>query len=194
MKIETYTYPKSSFLSLEKDMEIITTAMMKNERLKKLLYYTTKDCLDRPQLTQEQNIELFGKNIKLIPKLYVDGSVYNYIIINFDNFSRNVTNPEFRDNIITFDIICHFDQWQLKDFQLRPYRIAAELDSIFDKQHLSGIGELEFLGANWIPINDEYAGLCLAYTAIHGEEDKKFMLNPDDDKQFVKEFNEMMNQ
>ena len=194
MKIETYTYPKSSFLSLEKDMEIITTAMMKNERLKKLLYYTTKDCLDKPQLTQEQNIELFGKNIKLIPKLYVDGSVYNYIIINFDNFSRNVTNPEFRDNIITFDIICHFDQWQLKDFQLRPYRIAAELDSIFDKQHLSGIGELEFLGANQIPINDEYAGLCLAYTAIHGEEDKKFMLNPDDDKQFVKEFNEMMNQ
>ena len=194
MKVQTYTYPKSSFLSLEKDMEIITSTMMKNERLKKLLYYTTKDCMDKPNLTQEQNIELFGKNIKLIPKLYIDSSVQNYIIVSFDNFSRNATNPEFRDNIIEFDIICHFDQWQLKDFQLRPYRIAAEIDSVFDKNHLSGIGELGFLGAYQTVLNDEYAGLCLMYSAIHGEEDKKNMLNPIDNEQFVADFNKMFNE
>ena len=194
MKIENYTYPKSSFLSLEKDMEIITSTMMKNDRLKKLLYYNTKDCLDRPKLTQQQEIEMFGKNIKLVPKLYVDGSVENYIIVSFDNFTKNATNPEFRDNIIEFDIICHFDQWQLKDFQLRPYRIAAELDSVFDKKHLSGIGELEFLGANQMVLTDKYAGLCLMYAAIHGEEDKKFMPNPADEEQFIQDFNKMFNQ
>ena len=194
MKIQTYTYPKSSFLSLEKDMEIITSTMMKNDRLKKLLYYNTRDCLDKPNLTEEQNIELFGKNIKLVPKLYVDGSVQNYIIVSFDNFTKNATNPEFRDNIIEFDIICHFDQWQLKDFQLRPYRIAAELDSVFDGTHLSGIGELEFLGANQMILTDEYAGLCLMYAAIHGEEDKKFMPNPADEAQFLKDFNKMFNE
>ena len=193
MKIQTYTYPKSSFLSLEKDMEIITSTMMKNERLKKLLYYTTKDALDKPELTEKQNIELFGKNIKLVPKLYVDGSVQNYIIVSFDNFTKNATNPEFRDNIIEFDIICHFDQWQLKDFQLRPYRIAAELDSVFDGTHLSGIGELEFLGANQMILTDEYAGLCLMYAAIHGEEDKKFMPNPADEEQFMADFDKMFN-
>ena len=193
MKFETYNYPKSSFLSLEKDMEIITEKMMKNDRLKKLLYYNTKDCLDKPNLTQEQSVELFGKNIKLVPKLYVDGSVQNYIIVSFDNFTKNATNPEFRDNIIEFDIICHFDQWQLKDFQLRPYRIAAELDSVFDKKHLTGIGELEFLGANQLILTDEYAGLCLMYAAIHGEEDKKGMLNPADEEDFVNNFNKMFN-
>ena len=30
MKIETYQYPKSSFLSLEKDMGIIVEMLMKN--------------------------------------------------------------------------------------------------------------------------------------------------------------------
>ena len=194
MKIQSYTYPKSSFLSMEKDMEIITSTMMKNDRLKKLLYYNTKDCLDKPNLTEEQNVEMFGKNIKLVPKLYVDGSVQNYIIVSFDNFTPNATNPEFRDNIIEFDIICHFDQWQLKDFQLRPYRIAAELDSVFDGTHLTGIGELEFLGANQMILTDEYAGLCLMYAAIHGEEDKKFMPNPADEKQFQEDFNKMFNQ
>ena len=194
MKIQSYTYPKSSFLSLEKDMEIITSIMMKNERLKKLLYYNTKDCLNQPELTEKENIELFGKNIKMVPKLYIDGSVQNYVIVSFDNFTKNITNPEFRDNIIEFDIICHFDQWQLDDFQLRPYRIAAELDSIFDKTHLSGIGKLEFLGANQMILTDEYAGLCLMYAAIHGEEDKKNMLNPINEELFLENFNNMMEQ
>ena len=66
----------------------------------------------------------------------------------------------------------------MQDFELRPYRIAAELDSMFNEQRLTGLGKLEFLGANQIILTDEYAGLCLMYQAIHGEEDKKKMLNP----------------
>lgn len=188
MKIDNVKIPKSSFLSIEKDMGIISNEMLKSDRLKRLLYHTTPDALSKPNLTQEQSIELFGKNIKLVPKLYVDGSVLNYIIISFDNFSTNATNPEFRDNIIEFDIVCHFDQWQLKDFQLRPYRIAAEIDSMFNNKHLTGIGTLQFLGASQIILTDEFAGLCLMYTAIHGEEDKKPMANPADNEAFIEDF------
>ena len=192
MKIETYTYPKSSFLALEKDMGIIVQMIMKNDRLKKMLYYTTKDCLDRPKLTKMQTNSLFGEQIKIVPKLYIDHSVLNYIIVSFDNFVPNRTNPEFRDNIIEFDIICHFDQWKLKDFQLRPYKIAAEIDSMFDEKHLTGIGKLKFLGANQMILTDEFAGVCLMYEAIHGGEDKIDMLNPEDQKQFEKDFAELM--
>ncbi len=188
MKINGVNIPKSSFLSIEKDLEIVVNHLCKNERLKRLLYYTTPDAIDKPNLDDEQMIQLFKKNIKLIPKLYVDGSVLNYVVISFDNFIPNDTNPEFRDNIIEFDIVCHYDQWHLKDYQLRPYRIAAEIDSMIDKTHLTGIGKLEFLGGNQIILTDEYAGLCLMYTAIHGEEDKKFMPNPNDEERFLKDF------
>lgn len=191
MKVEGYAIPKSSFLSVDKDMGIIAKQLLGNPRLKRLLYYTTKDALYQPNLTDEQSIELFGKNIKNVPKLYVDGSVLNYIIINFDNFTPNRTNPEFRDNIIEFDIICHYDQWTLEDFQLRPYRIAAEIDSMFDGKHLTGIGKTEFIGANQIILTDEFAGLCLMFRAVHGEEDKKFFPNPEDDKAFVEEFKQI---
>ena len=193
MKKEVYTYPKSSFLSMEKDMNLIVNMMMKNDRLKKMLHYTTRDCLNKPNLTIDQSYELFGKNIKLVPKLYVDKSVLNYIIVSFDNFTPNATNPEFRDNIIEFDIICHFDQWNMKDFELRPYKIAAEIDSMFNDKHLTGIGTLEFLGANQIILTDEFAGICLMYQAIHGEEDKKFMPNPADDEEFIDFFDTMYN-
>lgn len=184
--------PKSSFLSVEKDMNLIAGAMIKNERLKRLLHYTSRDALDRKNLTEDETLELFGKNIKIVPKLIVDKSVLNYIIINFDNFTPS-GNTEFRDNIIEFDIICHFDQWQLKDFALRPYKIAAEIDSMFDKKHLTGIGQLNFLGANQIILTDEFAGLCLMYQAVHGEEDKKNMPNPADEERFLEDWKEMIN-
>ena len=193
MKKEIYSYPKSSFLSTEKDMGIIVNMIMKNERLKKMLHYTTRDCLNKPNLSEDESLDLFGKNIKIVPKLYVDGSVLTYIIVSFDNFTPNDTNPEFRDNIIEFDIICHFDQWHMKDFESRPYKIAAELDSMFNGKHLTGIGELEFLGANKIILTDEYAGLCVMYQAIHGEEDKKKMPNPMDEEAFIANFDAMFN-
>lgn len=193
MKKVVYSYPKSSFLSTEKDMGIIVDYIMKNNRLKKMLHYNSKDCLDRPNLTEDESLELFGKNIKLVPKLYVDGSVLTYIIISFDNFTSNRTNPEFRDNIVEFDIICHFDQWQIKDFELRPYKIAAELDTMFNNKRLTGIGEVEFLGATQMILTDEYAGICLMYRVIHGEEDKQGALNPNVDRELIKNFDAMFN-
>ena len=191
MKINNYHPPKSSFLSINKDMRLLIDKFLANDRLCKLLYYTDRNALDKPKLTDDEKIGLFGQNLKIVPKVYVDGSVLNYIIINFDNFVES-SNPEFRDNIIEFDIICHFDQWQLKDFDLRPYRIAAEIDSMLNQQKLTGIGEIEFLGANQILLTDEFAGVCLMYRTYHGEEDKKKMPNPADQDKFEQEFKEMI--
>lgn len=193
MKIEGYKFPKSSFLAMEKDMNIIVDLLFKNDRLKKLLYYTNKNCLNEPDLTIEQTSGLFGKQIKIVPKLYVDGSVLNYIIISFDNFTQS-GNPEFRDNILEIDIICHFDQWHLKDFSLRPYRIAAEIDTMLNQQKLTGLGKLDFLGASQIILTDEYAGLCLMYSCVHGVEDQKEAGNPKENIDLINNFNKIFNE
>lgn len=198
-KIVSSKLPKSSFMSVQKDLTIIIDHMLQNNRLKKLLEYTTRDALHRPNLTQEQSIGLLQKNIKIVPKVYVDGSVLNYILISCDNFTPNMTNPQFRDNFITFDIICHFDQWNLEDMELRPYLIAAEIDSMFNEKHLTGIGTLQFAGCSQIVLNDEFAGLSLMFEAIHGGEDKNYnkdrrdLLDPNEEAQFIKDFNELQN-
>ena len=161
MKIENYQFNKSSFLSVEKDMSLIVDKMMSNQRLKKLLYYTQRDALRQPNLSEEESIGLLGSHIRIVPKLYVEAPV---------------------KADISFFIMCHYDQWQLEDFQLRPYRIAAELDSMFDKKRFTGIGRLEFQGAQGISISDELAGLHLSYRAIHGGEDKVHALSPEQEK------------
>jgi hypothetical protein len=101
---------------MEKDMGIIVDMIMKNNNLKKMLHYPSKDCLSRPPLSEEESLALFENKIKIVPKIYVDGSVLTYIVISFDNFTQNYQNPEFRDNTIEFDIICHFNEWQMTDF------------------------------------------------------------------------------
>ena len=194
MKKATYQFPKSSFISIEKDMGTIVDMMLKNNRLKKLLYYNLENCLFQENLTEDQSLELIEDGyIRMVPKLYVDKDVLNYIIISFDNFTPNMTNPEFRDNIISFDIICHFNQWQMPNFQLRPYKIAAEIDTLFNNRHLSGIGELQFLGANQILINDEFGGISLMYSAVHGEDDKINSPNEVDQEDMDSNFDEIFN-
>jgi hypothetical protein len=54
MRITNYEKPQSSFLSVEKDMGIIVDKIYKNPRIQRLLYYTTSDALDRPNLTDDQ--------------------------------------------------------------------------------------------------------------------------------------------
>ena len=195
MKIESYSFPKSSFLSIDKDMELLVNHFLKNDRLLKLLYYDTPNALSQPQVPQDKALAMFGKQIKIVPKLKVDQPEFCYIIISFDNFTPNMTNPEFRDNIVSFDIVCHFDQWNLGDFALRPYKIAAEIDSMFNKKRLTGIGTVDFIGANQIVLSDEFAGLTLMYQTIHGYrgEDSINALNPKEQEDINSNWDKIFN-
>jgi hypothetical protein len=88
--------------------------------------------------------------------------------------------------------VCHFDQWTLGDFALRPYKIAAELDTMFNNRKFAGIGLLEFVGATPIMLTDEFGGLCLMYRTVNGEDDKKHA--PVDQADIVKNFNKIFNE
>ncbi|MBO7212784.1 MAG: hypothetical protein J6V44_17515, partial [Methanobrevibacter sp.] len=78
MRVQNYQIPKSSFLSVEKDMSIITDWMLKNKRLKKLLHYTVPNAMELEPLSQKDSVALINKNIKMVPKLYIDEKVLNY--------------------------------------------------------------------------------------------------------------------
>jgi hypothetical protein len=52
--------------------------------------------------------------------------------ITYDSFTPNASNPYYRDHVVEIKIICHFANWDLGDYELRPYRIAGEIDSMLD--------------------------------------------------------------
>ena len=178
MKLNQYEFPKSSFLGLAKDTSIIMEKILKNKDLLKLLYYTTPDWRQQSDLTSSQIKTLFDKKmISNIPKVDASIEEKNYLRITYDAFSPNGTNEFYRDHIIELKIVCHFDNWDLGDYELRPYKIAGELDSMLNKQHLSGIGQLTFLSADQDIYDNEFGGITLRYVAIQGNEDKVNPLN-----------------
>ena len=146
MKVGQNYFPKSSFLSTDKDLSLIIKKIMENQRLLKMLYYTQKDCLNGKDLTQPQIFYMLDKQIKIVPKIEILEDCPIYIVITFDNYAPNNTNPEFRACTINFDILCHPDHWNLGNFALRPYKIAGEIDAMFNDTRITGIGKTKFIG------------------------------------------------
>lgn len=179
MQHNTYEYPKSSFLGMPKDVSIIMRKILGNQNVLRLLYYTNPDCLDRtkyPDVTTAQVQEMItNEQILTVPKVKIDqGDIKrNYLRVTFDSFTPNNTNTFYRDHVVEVRIICHFDTWNLLDFDQRPYRLAGEIDAMLADQRLTGIGLLTFLGASQDVYDIEYGGLTLRYLAVRGDEDKK---------------------
>ena len=172
MKHNSYEYPKSSLLGMPKDAAIIIDRILSNPNLLRLLVYETRDWQSQPLPNGEQIKELFTSHqISSVPKSKIDSKEKTYIRLTYGTVIRNASNPEYRDNTFGIDIICHYDNWDLGDFELRPYRVAGEIDAMLDKTHLTGIGELEFVSATPYVYNEEFAGVSLTYLAVRGHED-----------------------
>ena len=177
---------QSSFLSCEKDTEIILRKLFVESRpysddLKRLLVINTKDCLDDktnpiylkkleemklPQLIQQQYIT-FNPEIQL--EEYSE--VKSFINITYDDFLPNATNPQFRDYTLTIIVMSLLEYWDLGNYRQRPTKIAGFIDGILDNSRLTGIGAFQFIGGSEIAYPD-WGGYVLMYRAIHGSDDK----------------------
>lgn len=173
MKKNSYEYSKSSLLGMPKDAALIMDRILSNQNVLKLLCYNVRDWKDKPAVTGDMLKEMFEtKQISSVPKIKIDKPEKTYLRLIYGNIVRNATNPEYRDNTFGIDIVCHYDNWDLGNFELRPYRIAGEIDAMLDKTHLTGIGELEFISAVPYVYNEEFAGVTLTYLAVRGHEDQ----------------------
>lgn len=176
---------KSSFLSCEKDTEeilykLFIKSRQYSENLKRLLLIPNKDCLTNKEneeykkLLEQADLNYLRKNgyLKLEPKIRMleHEDKKSYIIMSFDNFTQS-GNPEFRDCIVTFDVICHIDTWDIGNYQLRPLKICGYIDGLLNKTRLSGIGTFQFMGCSELILNQDLAGYTLMYSAVHGSDD-----------------------
>lgn len=184
----------SSFLSCEKDTETIIEKLFVNSRpysddLKRLLVIGTEDCLDNKtnQVYLNKLKEMTLKKLRderyicIEPKIEIkeNEEIKSRIVIFFDNFVPNKTNPYYRDCILYIFIISPSDLWDIGNYRLRPIKMAGIIDGILNGASLSGIGTLNFLGCNEVILEHDLSGYLLMYEAIHGVDD---ILEPDDEE------------
>ena len=177
---------ESSFLSCEKDTESIIKKLFVDSKpysdiLKRLLIINTPDCLDDmtnqvylDKIRQTSVADLSKQGyVRLNPKITMgeNEEVKSYIVISFDNFRPNESNPYYRDCTVMIDILCHTDYWDIGNYRLRPIKIAGYIDGILNGTKLSGIGSFDFLGCNELVLGENLSGYCLVYDATHGVDD-----------------------
>lgn len=183
MRKDLVTKINSSFLSCEKDLELILKKLFIDhpdhaKTLKKLLVVNTKDCLDNPkydELVKSISLSQLVEEgyIKVCPKIRMPEheEVKAYILISFDNFTQSA-NSEFRDCIVSFDVICHSDYWDIGNYRQRPLKIVGYIDGLLDDCKLTGIGTFQFLGCNEVILNETLSGYTLSFSAVHGSDDR----------------------
>ena len=202
----------SSFFSCEIDAQTIIRKLFVesnpySDRLKRLLIINNPDCLDETNLDYKKLIDskplsvlrkegYIRTNPKIVRKQFEQ--IKSYILITFDNFSSNRTDPKFMDCTVNFDIICYDDEWDLDGFKERPIMIAGYIDGILNALtdenktatmgkkalgnniKLSGMGEYKFLGCNLVILNEDISMYTISYRATHLTEDKEKLEQEDE--------------
>lgn len=126
------------------NLQKIVSRLMANDNLIKLLYYTDKDPLAQPPLTDEQKQkEIFDKLIRIIPRVGPKETATSIIAIRVVKGEKDLNNSEFKNIVIAIETFVPLTQWYIKDSNLRPFAIMGEIESSLCGKTVNGLGRME---------------------------------------------------
>ena len=90
------------------------------------------------------------------------------MIINvfFDRFTKNSSNPYFKDALLIFIVLCSTGNCWKIDSGTRPVSIMHEIDTIFNKQRVIGLGEMEFITSDTYVASQKFIGYIMKYRFV----------------------------
>ena len=126
------------------NLQKIVSRLMANDNLVNLLYYTDKDPLSNPPLSQEQKQkEVFDKLIKIVPRVGPKETATSIIAIRVIKGSLDPTNSEFRNIRVEIETFVPLTQWYINDSNLRPFAIMGEIEESLSGKSINGLGKME---------------------------------------------------
>lgn len=126
------------------NLQKIMNRLMSNDKLVNLLYYTDKDPLSHPPLTQEQKRnEVFEKLIKIVPRIGPKEDAKSLISIRVVKGHSLIENSEFKNVLITVEVFVPLTQWLIKDSNLRPFAILGEVQESLNNKTINGLGKMQ---------------------------------------------------
>lgn len=126
------------------NLQKIMKRLMANDNLVNLLYYTDKDPLNQPPLTEDQKREeVYEKLIKVIPRVGPKETAHSIVAIRVISGSKLNSNTEFRNVKIGIEVFVPLTQWIIKDTNLRPFAILGEIEKSLDGKKINGLGKME---------------------------------------------------
>ncbi|GFN32598.1 hypothetical protein [Paenibacillus xylaniclasticus] len=153
----------TKFEEMNEYINSILTWLTDNQNLCKLIYYNDINPLRKPDLNDEDRIELTLDKILPLPKIPSDRLVNenSYLLVYLDNIEKG-GNIYFKDSLLCFDIICNLNLWRMVG-RLRPYAIMHELDEMFNNKSTLGVGKTQFYRSRMVWYSKDFCGYSLQY-------------------------------
>jgi len=178
-----------SFMSMENDREDVVRRLFVESRpysdiLKKLLVIDQPDCLDDSKHQYQTIVDDYSVArlksegfIRFSPKMLFRefDNVKSYIYVSFDDVAPSESNPEFNNMTMSVYCLCDPDPkyWELDDYAIRPWKMAGYVNGILNKSRMSGIGQVQFIGASELAFDENVAGVALNYLCVHWTDDQQ---------------------
>jgi hypothetical protein len=110
------------------NLQKIVKRLMANDNLVNLLYYTDKDPLSQPHLTEEEKTEkIFEKLIKIVPTVEPREDEKSVVAIRVVSGTKIRWNSEFRNISLSIEVFVPMTAWIFKNTNLRPFAILGEI-------------------------------------------------------------------
>ena len=126
------------------NLKLIIMRLLANDNLVKLLYYTDKDPLSRPNLSDDEKMGfIYNKLIRFIPRVGPKETDNSIVTVRCIAGHQNNENDQFKDVTISVEVFVPFTQWVIKNDNLRPYAILGEIEKSLKGKSINGLGRLE---------------------------------------------------
>ena len=123
--------------------QYIIKRLLANQDFLKLLYYTDKDPLNNPDLTEKQiHDEVFGKLVKIVPRVGPHETAHSVVVLRIARGRGLGSNNEFKNVHISLEVFVPMTQWVIKDTNLRPFAIMGEIQKSLSGKKIEGLGKL----------------------------------------------------
>lgn len=151
-------------------LQRIVKRLFANQNLIKLLYYTGKDPLSEPDLTEEELQELvYEKLVKIVPRVGPYETAQSVLSMRVVRGRGIQENNEFRDIVIHFEVFVPMTQWFIKDSNLRPFAIMSELQKSLNNKIINGMGRMQGGDFSLNFLTDEMSCYEIEYRIINYE-------------------------
>lgn len=138
------------------NLQIIVKRLLANQNLLKLLYYTDKNPLSQPDITDEViKKEIFEKLVKIVPRLDPRETAKSVIAFRVIRGRKVSDNDEFLNISINFEVFVPLTQWILKSDSLRPFLIISEIEKSLSNKTINGLGKMSYGGFDINFLTDE---------------------------------------
>ena len=150
---------------IESSLYRIKNILKADSEIRKLLYYTTEDALEKSEVSYTK----IDDYISLFPIYNLNQEPYNksnFITINLIDFVPE--EDDLYEGILQITVISKNTDWQLKDNKIRVLRLAGLIQKLLNNQKFDASHKLNFISLKMVRMDEEYSGYNILFEIYEG--------------------------